>query len=126
MQPILAASKLFLISKFHCLVIIHIISEPELNKVILFTDKEKTSNLYKALSIDFHHSLSLGEIRNTEKALLEQYKVDKFPTLLVLNNDGTQTKYEGKLEHALLFKFLKPFAKQLQNQKASSEKAEVK
>ena len=50
--------------------------EPELAKALLFTDKSKTTDLFKALSIDFHHRLSLGEIRSKEEKLVEQYGKD--------------------------------------------------
>lgn len=45
------------------------ISEPDLAKVLLFTDKTTTSNLYKAISVDFHHLLALGEVQKSEKEL---------------------------------------------------------
>jgi protein disulfide-isomerase A6 len=47
----------------------NIFSEPELAKVILFTDKDKTPNMYKSLAIDYHFELNLGEVRKTDKDL---------------------------------------------------------
>ena len=40
-----------------------------LPKAILFTNKDKTSDLYKALSVDFHHRFVLGEAKHTDKKL---------------------------------------------------------
>lgn len=41
----------------------------DLAKVILFTNKKQTSNLYKGLAIDLKGALKVGEVRDTEKAL---------------------------------------------------------
>ncbi|EGC37803.1 hypothetical protein DICPUDRAFT_76580 [Dictyostelium purpureum] len=79
-------------------------------KALLFTSKSTTSDLYKALSVDFRNTLPLGEARNIKKETLEKYQVTSFPTLLVFTSDDQETfvKYEGKLEHSSLFKFLQP------------------
>jgi protein disulfide-isomerase A6 len=82
----------------------------ELNKVLLFTNKDKTSDLYKALSIDYHHRLVLGEAKHTDKKLVAKYEVENFPTLLVIKSEGEVIKYDGKLGHELLTKFLEPHA----------------
>jgi protein disulfide-isomerase A6 len=55
-------------------------------KAILFSDKGKTSSLLKAVAIEFKGSISVAQIRNTEKekASLELFGIDKFPTLVLL------------------------------------------
>lgn len=83
----------------------------ELPKVLLFTNKDKTSDLYKALAVDYHHGLALGEVKHTDKKLVDLYKITTFPTLLVLQDSGEHAIFEGKLGHDTLFKFLEPFAK---------------
>jgi len=83
----------------------------DLPKVLLFTNKDKTSDLFKALAVDFHHGLLLGEVKHTDKKLVDLYKVTTFPTLLVLQDSGEHVVFEGKLGHDALFKFLEPFAK---------------
>lgn len=108
-------------------------SEPELAKVLLFTNKASTSNLYKALSIDFHHRLSLAEVRHSQKELVDKYEVTKFPTLIVLATDGERVQYEKDLKHDQLTKFLQPYAKTLERaapepsseDKKEKEKAEA-
>jgi len=68
--------------------------------------------------------LNLGEVRKTEKSLVEQYKVEKFPRLIVLTTEGKQVTYEGALDHKALFSFLKPHAKMPQQQQQSSSSSE--
>jgi len=84
--------------------------EPELPKVLLFSTKKETTPLYKALAIDYHYQLNLAEVRDTEKALVEKYGVDKFPTLLVVKGSEESIKYTGELKHDALFSFLKKHA----------------
>jgi protein disulfide-isomerase A6 len=82
----------------------------ELPKALLFTNKDKTSDLYKALAIDYRNRMELGEAKHNDKALVEKYNVKDFPTLLVLKDGAEPIKFEGKLGHQLLTKFLEPHA----------------
>jgi len=91
-------------------------SDPELAKVLLFTNKKETTPLYKALSIDFHYQLNLGQVKDTETELVEKYKITKYPTLVVVPPSGDVVTYSGELKHAALFAFLKPHAKVLEQQ----------
>eukprot|EP00181_Compsopogon_caeruleus_P006683 CAMPEP_0184688260 /NCGR_PEP_ID=MMETSP0312-20130426/29144_1 /TAXON_ID=31354 /ORGANISM="Compsopogon coeruleus, Strain SAG 36.94" /LENGTH=436 /DNA_ID=CAMNT_0027145193 /DNA_START=134 /DNA_END=1444 /DNA_ORIENTATION=+ len=59
--------------------------EVGLPHILLFTDKPKTTNFFKALSARFYKKVALGEVRKSEvegKSALKQYKVSKYPTLL--------------------------------------------
>lgn len=56
----------------------------ETAKAILFSEKGKTSSLIKAVAIEFKGSISVAQIRNTEKASLELFGIDKFPSLILL------------------------------------------
>ncbi|KAM9965174.1 hypothetical protein ACTFIW_004979 [Dictyostelium discoideum] len=95
-------------------------------KALLFTDKPKTTDLYKALSVDFFKTLTLGEARNLNKETLEKFNIDKFPTLLVFTNDDgeTFTKFDGKLTHSTIYKFLEPFSKKSNNDNNSNNNNE--
>lgn len=91
-----------------------------LPKAILFSNKDKTSDLYKALSVDYHNRMALGEARHTDKKLVEKYGVTTFPTLLVVKGEEN-IKFDGKLSHETLTKFLEPHAAPApQQQKPSS------
>jgi len=88
----------------------------KVGQVLLFTNKDKTTDLYKALAIDYHHRLLLGEVKHTEKKLVDQFGVTTFPTLFVVPEDGSSpVKYDGALKHEALFKFLSNHAKPAPN-----------
>ena len=53
-------------------------------KAILFSEQGKTSSLFKAVAIEFKGSISMAQIRNTEKASLALFGIEKFPTLVLL------------------------------------------
>jgi len=83
-----------------------------LAKVILFTDKSATTNLYKAISVEFKGRLAVAQVGKSEKGLVEQFKVTTYPTLLVVKDDlANPIHYNGKLNAADLINFLNPFAK---------------
>lgn len=45
--------------------------QKDLYKVLLFTDKQSTPPLYKALSKDFKGKLIFGEVRNQKDSLMK-------------------------------------------------------
>ncbi|KAG0652099.1 disulfide-isomerase [Hyphodiscus hymeniophilus] len=53
-------------------------------KAILFSEQGKTSSLFKAVAIEFKGSISMAQIRNTEKASIALFGIEKFPTLVLL------------------------------------------
>lgn len=76
-------------------------------KALLFTEKGTTSALLKSVAIDFLDVLPVGQIRNTQKATVEMFGVDKFPTLVLLpggEKDGIV--YDGELKKAAMVEFL--------------------
>ena len=77
-------------------------------KAILFTDKGKTSALLKSIAIDFKGSISVAQIRNTEKASIELFGITSFPTLLLLpgGKEAEGVVYEGELKKEAMVKFL--------------------
>jgi protein disulfide-isomerase A6 len=79
-------------------------------KAILFSDKGKTSALLKAVAIEFKGSIQVAQIRNTEKekASLELFGVDKFPTLVLLpgGKEAEGIVYDGEMNKEGMVKFL--------------------
>ena len=61
--------------------------------VILFTSKESTPSLYKALSKYFINKLIFGEVHQNQKELVRLFKIKEFPTLMVML-DEEKNKYE--------------------------------
>lgn len=78
-------------------------------KAILFTDKGTTSALLRSVAIDFLSVIKVGQVRNKEKAAVEKFGIEKFPTL-VLIPDGQGADpivYDGELKKADILAFLK-------------------
>ena len=68
-------------------------------KAILFTNKDKTSPMYKGLSMHFIGRLKLGEVRASEaQDLFDRYGIEaSSSTLLVLKDkEAEPVKYEGE------------------------------
>eukprot|EP01006_Ploeotia_vitrea_P028811 TRINITY_DN61443_c0_g1_i1.p1 TRINITY_DN61443_c0_g1~~TRINITY_DN61443_c0_g1_i1.p1 ORF type:complete len:320 (+),score=32.52 TRINITY_DN61443_c0_g1_i1:39-998(+) len=82
-------------------------------KVLLFTEKLKTTLLYKSLSIYFKERLAFGEVKNYP-SLADGFGIEQWPTLMVLGSGSTggQTHeiYEGVLHFDSIIEFLERFA----------------
>ncbi|KAL0088345.1 hypothetical protein J3Q64DRAFT_1725209 [Phycomyces blakesleeanus] len=81
-----------------------------LPKALLFTDKSATTPLYKALSADFANRMLMGEVKKSEKDVMEIFGVQSFPTLVVITPENGSIKYDGKLKHEALHNFLSKYA----------------
>jgi len=80
-------------------------------KAILFTDKGKTSALLKAVAIEFKDTISIAQVRNTDKeeACLEFFGVKEFPTFMLLprGENGEGKVYGGHVDKYGMVEFLK-------------------
>jgi len=76
----------------------------------------------------FHHGIEFGVVKDTDKALVAKYNVDKFPTLFVLPKDKTQEpiQYTGEIKHEPIFKFLTPYAPERPQADENIAREEVK
>ncbi|KAG0166587.1 protein disulfide isomerase (PDI) protein [Apophysomyces sp. BC1034] len=98
-----------------------------LPKALLFTDKATTTPLYKALSVEFGDSrMLLGEVKKSEKAVLDMFGIQSFPTLLVISPEAGHVKYEDKLKYQALHAFLDSHALPKQNGEKAKPKDEPK
>lgn len=61
-----------------------ILSHPNFNKVLLFTDKKQSGLIFKGLSSYFYDRILFCEIQNSEAELVSKYKIKKYPTLIVV------------------------------------------
>ncbi|KAI9199748.1 uncharacterized protein BJ171DRAFT_570309 [Polychytrium aggregatum] len=83
----------------------------DMPKVILASKKAATPPLFKALSVEYHHRLSFGEIRSTESEILANLDVTTFPSVLLFAaNEQTPVVYEGPMKHAALSEFFEKYA----------------
>ncbi|KAI5798167.1 hypothetical protein FPQ18DRAFT_321741 [Pyronema domesticum] len=79
-------------------------------KAILFTNKAKPSPLWKSLAIDFIDVIQFAQVPNSEKAVVEKFGVEKFPTIVMLPGGKKEgVVYEGELKKQQLFDFFKEF-----------------
>ena len=79
--------------------------------VILFTSKESTPSLYKALSKFFINKLIFGEVHQSQKELVQLFKIKEFPTLMVML-DEEKNKYEiykNKMNYESIKSYLSKF-----------------
>jgi DnaJ family protein C protein 16 len=89
-----------------------ITNNPTNHKVLFFTSRKSTAPLLKALSKFFKGKLSFGEIRQSEKELVDRYGIQNFPTAMVVT-DADNFKgvtYDGPLTRDSLEKFLNQYA----------------
>eukprot|EP00618_Florenciella_parvula_P012426 CAMPEP_0119482254 /NCGR_PEP_ID=MMETSP1344-20130328/10189_1 /TAXON_ID=236787 /ORGANISM="Florenciella parvula, Strain CCMP2471" /LENGTH=808 /DNA_ID=CAMNT_0007516639 /DNA_START=65 /DNA_END=2491 /DNA_ORIENTATION=+ len=82
--------------------------------VLLFTDRDSSSPLYKSLANSFAGRLTFAEVHSSEEGLTAQYAIDKFPTMLVTLVDHDVDKgyvYKGDLKSwAEMSGFLETYA----------------
>ena len=80
--------------------------------VILFTSKNTTPSMYKALSKYFINKLIFGEVKQTEKDLIELYNVKSFPSLIVVLDEEKNKKnvYKGKITYENIKSYLSKYA----------------
>lgn len=80
-------------------------------KAILFTEKGTTSALIRALAIDFLGSISVAQIRSKETAAVEKFGVSDFPSVVVIQADGSpHTVYSDEMKKQPLVDLLSKFA----------------
>jgi len=63
-------------------------------KAIVFTDKEKKSNLLRAVALNYRVDflakqwIPIGLVRNTESEIISKYKITSYPSLIIINEAG--------------------------------------
>ena len=64
--------------------------------MVLYSNKAKTSTLYKSLSMRFRGRAAFAEVRESAKEVMAAADVSTLPTLKLIGADGTQQVYEGQ------------------------------
>ncbi len=72
-------------------------------QVVLYSNKAKTSTLYKSLSMRFRGRAAFAEVRESAKEVLAAAGVTSLPALKVIGADGTQQQYEGQRLCAMMY-----------------------
>ena len=83
--------------------------DKELNKVVLFTDKEHVPPLFKGLAAKYRGRFEFGVVFKNETELMNYYKVSAFPTILVMTPTETE-EYEGAIHFEDISDFLDAYA----------------
>ena len=68
-------------------------------QVVLYSNKGKTSTLYKSLSMRFRGRAAFAEVRDSAKEVVAAAGVTALPTLKVIAADGTEQQYDGQPLH---------------------------
>src|SRR5271154_4651497 len=77
----------------------------------MFSNKGTTSPLWKSLAIEFHEQIIVAQARDTETAVVKEFNVDKYPTVVVLpGGSAPGIVYSGAMEPDPLKKFLSEHA----------------
>lgn len=76
-----------------------------LPQVVLFTNKPKTTALYKSLSLRYKGRAAFAEVQSTA-SVAEKFGITNFPTLLVVTPSGDQQLYQGNLKPLELISWL--------------------
>ncbi|CAJ0641296.1 16254_t:CDS:2 [Entrophospora sp. SA101] len=87
-------------------------SNGTISKAILFTSKDKTTHLYKALSVEFHNRMLLAEVRKFETTILERFNITDFPKFIVIPKDSPYEviEFTEKYSYDNLSNFLNKYA----------------
>eukprot|EP00242_Pyramimonas_sp_CCMP2087_P012630 CAMPEP_0198198452 /NCGR_PEP_ID=MMETSP1445-20131203/1925_1 /TAXON_ID=36898 /ORGANISM="Pyramimonas sp., Strain CCMP2087" /LENGTH=515 /DNA_ID=CAMNT_0043868023 /DNA_START=126 /DNA_END=1670 /DNA_ORIENTATION=- len=92
---------------------------------VLFTTKETTTPLYKALSLQYKDRLRLAEARSIDAALCAEFAVTEFPSVAIETTTGERVLFEGKIGADSLVEFFDRYAAPAPERSATPEK-EVK
>jgi protein disulfide-isomerase A6 len=68
----------------------------KLAKALLVTDKKSTPALIKGFSLEYLDRLIFGVASKKEAGVLQELKIEKFPTVVLFTQDGDTIVYKGK------------------------------
>jgi len=88
------------------------------NKIILFTDKPNTPLMLRGISNLFFDRIEFGIVNNTQKDLIEYFKVKQFPTIIAITTNDRDYpsekpvyyEYKGGINIKEIKEFVEKFA----------------
>ena len=79
---------------------------PDRPKGLVFSEKGLIPSFVKTLAIDFLGGVDFGYVRSGDKDLVDEFRVESFPTILLLPGDGGESvQFEGEISKAKLVEF---------------------
>ena len=79
--------------------------------LLLFTEKKGTPIVYRALSTYFSKTLDFGVVRKSDAFLIKKFKIEKFPTFVLLKNKEKPNYYNGgSFTYQDLFEFINVYS----------------
>ncbi|KAJ2897704.1 uncharacterized protein MKZ38_004481 [Zalerion maritima] len=93
-------------------------------KAILFSDKGTLSAIIKTIAIEFLDIISVAQVRNKEKSLVDEFGITEFPTLVLIPAGGEPIVYDGEMKKDAMVEFLSQARPA--NKKSGSSKKEKK
>jgi len=81
----------------------------------LFSEKESSPPIYSALTTGFRNRIRFAFVNKSEKtqeaqqALVPQFQIEKWPTLLIVTRGGETIYYQGKMKLELLNEWAEKF-----------------
>jgi protein disulfide-isomerase A6 len=80
-------------------------------KAILFSDKAPISATLRTTAIDFAGIISIAQVKKDQKAAVEKYGIEKYPTLVLLPAGSDEPiKHDGEMNKDAIVKFLSQVA----------------
>eukprot|EP00658_Telonema_sp_P-2_P065579 TRINITY_DN5478_c0_g1_i1.p1 TRINITY_DN5478_c0_g1~~TRINITY_DN5478_c0_g1_i1.p1 ORF type:complete len:442 (-),score=100.67 TRINITY_DN5478_c0_g1_i1:303-1628(-) len=82
----------------------------QLPRALLISDKARTTPMFKSLALSLKGRMILSKANPSATGILTYFQVKKFPTLLIVGNDGSPLVYSGRLSYPVLLDWLEKFA----------------
>ena len=93
----------------------------------MFSNKGTTSALWKSLAIEFHEQIIVAQARDTQNAVVKEFNVDKYPTLVVLpGGSAPGIVYSGAMERDPIYKFLSEYVRVAKDEEPPMKEPPVK
>jgi len=86
-------------------------------KALVFTDKEKKSNLLRAIALNFRVDflttawLPIGLVHNSNTEIVSKYQISNYPSLIIVNEEGEAVdKFTGQFNIKEITEYIQQFA----------------